>query len=256
VQAVILAGGRGSRLAEETDTRPKPLVEIGGRPIIWHIMNIYAHHGIDEFIVCTGYRGYQFKEYFANLALHNTDVTFDLERGIVQYHGGTRVSWTVTVADTGETTMTAGRVQRIIPYLTPGEPFCLTYGDGLADVDIAAELAFHREQGRLVTMTAVLPPARFGVLELDGARVTAMFEKNPAQVTPINGGYFVVEPEALDLITSDEDRWETEVLVPLAERGQLSAFEHRGFWQPMDTLWEKEILEGLWQSGEAPWKVW
>jgi glucose-1-phosphate cytidylyltransferase len=256
VKAVILAGGRGSRLAEETDSRPKPLVEIGGRPIIWHIMNIYAHHGIDDFLVCTGYRGYQFKEYFANLALHNSDVTFDFESGSLEYHGSSQVRWKVTVADTGESTMTAGRIRRIVPYLDPGETFCLTYGDGVADVDITAAIAFHREQGRLITMTAVLPPARFGILELDGPRVAAMFEKNPQRVTPVNGGYFVIEPEALELITSEADRWETEVLVPLAERGQVSAYEHRGFWQPMDTLWEKDILEELWSTGDAPWKVW
>jgi glucose-1-phosphate cytidylyltransferase len=256
VRAVILAGGRGSRLAEETDSRPKPLVEIGGRPIIWHIMNIYAHHGIDEFVVCTGYRGYQFKEYFANLSLHDADVTFDLEAGSVEFHGASSVRWKVTVADTGPETMTAGRVRRIVPYLTPGETFCLTYGDGVADVDISDVIRFHREQGRLVTMTAVAPPARFGMLQLDGSLVTAMFEKRPTRIAPINGGYFVVEPEALELIHGDADRWETDVLVPLAERGQLAAYEHHGFWQPMDTLWEKDILEELWRSGEAPWKVW
>lgn len=256
MQAVILAGGRGSRLAEETDTRPKPLVEVGGRPIIWHIMNIYAHYGISEFVICTGYRGYQFKEYFANLALHSSDVTFDFDEGSIEYHGPSAVPWKVTVADTGEDTMTAGRVRRVTPYLAPSEPFCLTYGDGVADVDIRDVIRFHREQQRLVTMTAVMPPARFGVLELDGTLVTAMFEKHPSRVTPINGGYFVVEPEALDLITSDADRWETEVLVPLAQERQLSAYRHEGFWQPMDTLWEKEILEELWRSGQAPWKVW
>ena len=256
MQAVILAGGRGSRLAEETGSRPKPLVEIGGRPIIWHIMNTYAHYGIDEFVVCAGYRGYQFKEYFANLSLHDSDVTFDLDTGEAHCHGSSSLRWKVTVADTGEATMTAGRVLRAARYLVPGEPFCLTYGDGVIDVDIRAVIEFHHEQGLLATMTTVRPPARFGILELDGARVRAMFEKNPERVTPINGGYFVVEPEVLDLIGGDADRWETEVLVPLAEQGQLAAYQHDGFWQPMDTLWEKDVLEELWQSGTAPWKVW
>lgn len=256
MKAVILAGGRGSRLSEETGLRPKPLVEIGGRPIIWHVMSIYAHYGIDDFVICAGYKGYQFKEYFANLALHNSNVTFDLASGGVEYHGGDRAHWRVTVVDTGEDTMTAGRVRRVASFLADDEPFCLTYGDGLADVDVDATIAFHRDQGVLATMTAVLPPARFGILELDGARVRAMFEKNPSHVTPINGGFFVVEPAALDLIRGDDAVWETDVLVTLAERGQLGAYEHRGFWQPMDTLWEKELLDELWRTGDAPWKVW
>jgi glucose-1-phosphate cytidylyltransferase len=253
---VILAGGRGSRLAEMTDERPKPLVEIGGRPIIWHIMSIYAHYGIDDFVICAGYRGYQFKEYFANLALHNSDVTFDLASGNTEYHDGNRASWRVTVVDTGADTMTAGRVLRASRFLAPGEPFCLTYGDGVADVDIPATIAFHREHGCLATMTAVLPPARFGILELDGAAVKAVFEKNPTQVSPVNGGFFVVDPAVLELIEGDESVWETDVLVPLAERGQLAAYEHRGFWQPMDTLYEKGLLEEMWRTGDAPWKVW
>jgi glucose-1-phosphate cytidylyltransferase len=256
VQAVILAGGRGSRLSEETGLRPKPLVEIGGRPIIWHIMSIYAHAGIDEFVICAGYRGYQFKEYFANLALHNSDVTFDLATGSTEYHDGNRASWRVTVADTGDDTMTAGRVRRVRDYLQGDEPFCLTYGDGLADVDIAATIEFHREQGKLVTMTAVLPPARFGILELDGSSVRALFEKNPATVTPVNGGFFVVEQSVIDRIPGDGAVWETDVLVPIAEEGQLAAYQHRGFWQPMDTLYEKELLDALWRSGDAPWKTW
>jgi len=256
VLAVILAGGRGSRLSEETGVRPKPLVEVGGRPIVWHIMNIYAHHGIDDFVICAGYKGYQFKEYFANLALHNSDVTFDLATGAVEYHDDNRAGWRVTVVDTGEDTMTAGRVLRARAYLRSGEPFCLTYGDGLGDVDIGRTIAFHRDEGLLATMTAVRPPARFGILELDGSRVEAMFEKNPRQVTPINGGFFVVEPAVLDLIDGDEAVWETDVLVPLAEQGQLAAYEHRGFWQPMDTIYEKELLDELWHTGDAPWKVW
>jgi glucose-1-phosphate cytidylyltransferase len=256
VQAVILAGGRGSRLSEETGIRPKPLVEVGGRPIVWHIMNIYSYYGIDDFVICAGYKGYQFKEYFANLALHNSDVTFDLATGTVEYHDENRAAWRVTVVDTGEETMTAGRVLRAARFLHPDEPFCLTYGDGLADVDISATIAFHRAQGKLATMTAVRPPARFGMLELDGASVHALFEKNPRQVTPINGGFFVVEPTVLDLIDGDGSVWETDVLVPLAAQGQLAAYTHHGFWQPMDTIYEKDQLEDLWRSGEAPWKVW
>jgi glucose-1-phosphate cytidylyltransferase len=256
VQAMILAGGRGSRLSEETAVRPKPLVEIGGRPIIWQSMSIYAHYGIDDFVVCAGYKGYQFKEYFANLALHNANVTIDLATGNITYHDENRASWRVTVADTGDDTMTAGRVLRAARFLEPGEPFCLTYGDGVADVDVAATIAFHREQGKLATMTAVLPPARFGILELDGPTVRAVFEKNPATLTPVNGGFFVVEPEVLDLVVGDSSVWETDVLVPLAEKGQLAAYEHRGFWQPMDTVYEKDLLEELWRTGDAPWKVW
>ncbi len=256
MRAVILAGGRGSRLSEETGLRPKPLVEVGGRPIIWHIMSIYAHHGVEEFVICAGYRGYQFKEYFANLALHNSDVTFDLAKGTTEYHDGNRAAWRVTVADTGDDTMTAGRVRRVRDYLADDEPFCLTYGDGLADVDVSAVIAFHREQGKLVTMTAVRPPARFGILEVDGTSVRAMFEKHPAKVTPVNGGFFVVDPSVIDLIPGDDAVWETDVLVPLAERDELAAFEHPGFWQPMDTLYEKELLDRMWRSGDAPWKVW
>jgi glucose-1-phosphate cytidylyltransferase len=256
MKAVILAGGRGTRLSEETVVRPKPLVEIGGRPIIWHIMNLYAHHGINDFVVCAGYKGYQIKEYFANLALHDSDVTFDLGAGSAEYHHPASVSWRVTVADTGLETMTGGRVRRVRDYLDPGEAFCLTYGDGVADVDIAATIKFHAAQGRLATMTAVRPSARFGTLTLDGDRVAELLEKDPERVTPVNGGFFVVEPAVIDRIEGDKSVWETDVLSKLAADGQLAAYRHDGFWQPMDTVWEKELLEELWASGHAPWQVW
>jgi glucose-1-phosphate cytidylyltransferase len=256
MQAVILAGGRGSRLLEETVVRPKPLVEIGGRPIIWHIMNIYAHHGIVDFVVCAGYKGYLLKEYFANLALHDSDVTFDLGAGSVQYHQPPKAPWRVTVADTGSETMTGGRVKRIRDYLAPNEPFCLTYGDGVADVDVTASIETHRREGRLVTMTAVRPSARFGTVAIDGGQVTEMLEKHPTGAHPVNGGFFVVEPATLDLIEGDESVWETDVLGKLAADGQLAAYQHDGYWQPMDTVWEREQLEEQWSTGAAPWKIW
>jgi glucose-1-phosphate cytidylyltransferase len=256
VKAVILAGGRGSRLAEETVVRPKPLVEVGGRPIIWHIMNIYSAHGIVDFVVCAGYKGYLLKEYFANLGLHDSDVTFDLGAGQVTYHERAHVSWNVTVADTGDATMTGGRVRRVRRYLSPDEPFCLTYGDGVADVDIPATIELHRRSGRLATMTVVRPSARFGTVSLDGDQVTEMLEKDPAGAAQVNGGFFVVEPAVVDLIDGDASIWERDVLPRLAADGQLAAYEHRGYWQPMDTAWERDLLDDLWQSGRAPWKVW
>jgi glucose-1-phosphate cytidylyltransferase len=256
MKAVILAGGRGSRLSEETDVRPKPLVEIGGRPIIWHIMNIYAAHGINEFIVCAGYKGYLLKEYFANLGLHDSDVTFNLVAGEVTYHQPAQVSWIVTVADTGDATMTGGRVRRVHEYLSKDEPFCLTYGDGVADVAIAATVDLHHRARRLATMTVVRPSARFGTVSVDGDRVTEMLEKHPAGAAQVNGGFFVVEPEVLDLIEGDASIWERDVLPRLAADGQLAAYEHTGYWQPMDTAWERDLLDDLWQTGRAPWKVW
>jgi glucose-1-phosphate cytidylyltransferase len=256
MQAVILAGGRGSRLLEETVVRPKPLVEIGGRPIIWHIMHIYAHHGIVDFVVCAGYKGYLLKEYFANLALHDSDVTFDLGTGGVTYHQPPREPWRVTVADTGPDTMTGGRVRRVRDHLGTDEPFCLTYGDGVADVDVTATIEFHRRERRLVTMTAVRPSARFGTVAIDGGQVTEMLEKHPAGAHPVNGGFFVVEPAVLDHIDGDDSVWETDVLGKLAADGQLSAYQHDGYWQPMDTVWEREQLEEQWRTGNAPWKVW
>jgi len=256
VKAVILAGGRGSRLAEETVVRPKPLVEIGGRPIIWHIMNIYAAQGIRDFVVCAGYKGYLLKEYFANLGLHDSDVTFDLGSGDVTYHQAAQVPWRVTVVDTGLETMTGGRVLRVRDHLRDDEPFCMTYGDGVADVAIDATLDLHRRSGRLATMTVVRPSARFGTVDVDGDRVTEMLEKHPSGVTQVNGGFFVVEPRVLERIDGDASVWERDVLPRLAADGQLTAYQHDGYWQPMDTAWERELLEDLWLRGRAPWKVW
>jgi glucose-1-phosphate cytidylyltransferase len=256
MKAVILAGGRGSRLAEETVVRPKPLVEIGGRPIIWHIMNIYGAHGIVDFVVCAGYKGYLLKEYFANLALHDSDVTFDLATGSVEYHQPAHVPWRVTVVDTGLGTMTAGRVLRARDHLDADEPFCLTYGDGVADVDVTATIDLHRREGLLATMTIVRPSARFGTVAVEGRRVTEMLEKHPSGVNPINGGFFVVEPAVLDRIAGDGSVWESDVLPVLADDGQLTAYQHDGYWQPMDTAWERELLEEQWLSGRAPWKIW
>jgi glucose-1-phosphate cytidylyltransferase len=256
VKVVILAGGRGSRLSEETIVRPKPLVEIGGRPIIWHIMNIYAAHGIVDFVVCAGYKGYLLKEYFANLGLHDSDVTFDLRTGAVHYHQPAQLAWSVTVVDTGLATMTAGRVRRVREHLALHEPFLLTYGDGVADVDVTATIDLHRRTGARATMTVVRPSARFGTVALEAGWVTEMLEKHPSGVTPVNGGFFVVEPAVLDRIDGDSSVWETDVLPALAEAGELAAYQHDGYWQPMDTAWERELLEDLWASGDAPWKVW
>ncbi len=256
MKAVILAGGRGSRIEEESVLRPKPLVEIGGQPILWHIMKIYAAHGVREFVVCAGYKGYMIKEYFARLHLHQGDITVDLRRQQVQHADGGPLDWRVTVADTGLETATGGRVKRIRPYLEEGEPFFLTYGDGVADLDIRALLAFHKRQGGRVTLTAVVPPARFGAVELHGDQVLSFAEKPLAPNARINGGFFVVEPSVLDLIEGDATAWETDVLAPLARAGELRAWRHDGFWQPMDTLREKMTLEGLWAGGKAPWKVW
>jgi glucose-1-phosphate cytidylyltransferase len=255
VKAVILAGGRGSRLSEETVVRPKPLVEIGGRPIIWHIMNIYAAHGIVDFVVCAGYKGYLLKEYFANLALHDSDVSFDLGSGEVTYHQPAQLPWRVTVVDTGLETMTAGRIRRVRDHLE-SEPFCLTYGDGVADIDVTATIELHRRCGLLATITAVRPSARFGTVAIEDDRVTEMLEKHPSGVTQVNGGFFVVEPAVLDRIEGDASVWESDVLPALAADGQLAAYQHDGYWQPMDTAWERELLEERWRSGRAAWKVW
>ncbi|MFN8036515.1 MAG: glucose-1-phosphate cytidylyltransferase [Acidimicrobiia bacterium] len=255
MKAVILAGGRGSRLSEETGLRPKPLVEIGGRPIIWHIMQLYAFHGITDFVVPVGYKGYLVKEYFANLALHNSDVTVDVAANTIAYHGESRTPWRVTVADTGGGTMTAGRLSRVHRYIGD-ETFCLTYGDGVADVDIEAVIRQHLERGHLVTMTAVQPKARFGTFERDGYDVVTMREKHEGREALVNGGFFVVEPAVFDRVHGDDCIWESDVLPKLASERELGVYEHRGFWQPMDTLWERELLEELWASGRAPWKVW
>jgi glucose-1-phosphate cytidylyltransferase len=252
MKVVILAGGVGSRLSEETVVRPKPMVELGGKPVLWHIMKWYSHFGLHDFIVCLGYKGYMIKEYFANYFLHMSDVTINLRNNEVKVHQNMSEPWSVTLVDTGESTQTGGRLKRVRSYIDG--PFCFTYGDGLADVDIAALLAFHREQGTEATLTAVQPPGRFGVIDFQEDKISAFQEKPPGDGGWINGGFFVLEPEVLDRIEGDDTAWEREPLEGLARAGQLSAFKHRGFWQPMDTLRDKLYLETLWSSGNAPWK--
>ncbi|MBW3097512.1 glucose-1-phosphate cytidylyltransferase [Pseudohoeflea coraliihabitans] len=256
MKAVLLAGGLGSRLSEETQLKPKPMVEIGGRPILWHIMKLYHAHGIREFIICCGFRGYVIKEYFANYALHMSDMTFDMQAGSIHFHRQDAEDWRVTLVDTGETTLTGGRLKRVASYLADDEDFCFTYGDGLADLDIAATIAFHRSHGRQATITAVRPPARFGALDLDGDRVNGFVEKPAGEGGFINGGFFVLSQSVLDRIEGDRTSFENEPVVALAEADQLRAYLHRGFWQPMDTLRDKNVLEDLWASGNAPWKCW
>ena len=255
MKAVILAGGLGTRLAEETSVRPKPMVEIGGKPVLWHILKSYSQHGINEFVICLGYRGYLVKEYFANYFLHTSDVTFDLAENRMEVCHRHCEPWRVTLVDTGENTQTGGRLRRVRDYLDDGT-FCFTYGDGLSNVDIGASIRFHREQKRLATLTAVQPAGRFGALDIVDKRITRFEEKPQGDGSWINGGFFVLEPAVLEHIDSDATVWEREPLEQLARDGQLSAFTHRGFWQPMDTLRDKMRLEDLWQSGEAPWKVW
>ena len=256
MRAVILAGGFGTRISEESQLRPKPMIEIGYRPILWHIMKIYAHHGVNDFIVCLGYRGYMIKEYFANYVLHNSDVTIDARNNCITHHQSEAEPWKITLVQTGDDTMTGGRIKRVAPFLDPHEPFCMTYGDGVADIDIAALLRFHAAHGRLATMTAVVPPARYGALDIVGDRIERFVEKPPGDNTFINGGFFVLQPAVLDRIPEDRTIFEAEPLVSLAREGELMAFRHTGFWQPMDTLRDKIALEAMWQNGNAPWKLW
>lgn len=256
MKAVILAGGIGSRLSEETILRPKPLVEIGDKPILWHIMNIYAHHGVNDFIICAGYKGYMIKEYFTNLFLHHSDITVDLSNNSIEYHRAQKIDWRVTVVDTGNQSMTGGRLRRISDYLDPEGPFCMTYGDGLGDVDISAEIAFHRSHGLKATMCAVMPPGRFGVANIQEGLVSDFVEKPSGGSQRINGGFFVLDRSVIDLIDGDAISWENKPMEALAADSQLAAFEHDGFWLPMDTLREKAQLEELWHSGKAPWKIW
>ena len=255
MKAVILAGGLGTRISEETHLKPKPMIEIGGKPILWHVMKIYAAHGITDFVIGLGYRGYMIKEYFANYVLHAADVTIDLAKNDIRYHSSAAEPWTVTLVDTGEDTQTGGRIGRVAEYLD-GERFCLTYGDGVADIDIAASLEFHAGQGARCTMAGVRPPGRFGAIEMEGDRVSRFAEKPRGDGNIINGGFFVCEPSVLGLIDGDACVWEQGPLNTMAENGELAAFRHDGFWQPMDTLREKNQLEALWESGEAPWKIW
>lgn len=256
MKAVILAGGLGTRISEETHLKPKPMIEIGGKPILWHIMKMYSAHGINDFIVCCGYKGYLIKEYFANYFLHMSDVTFDMVKNEMQVHQQKAEPWCVTLVDTGEQTMTGGRLRRVADYLGEEDEFCFTYGDGVADVDISGLVAFHRQHGKLVTVTAVQPPGRYGALQLDGSEVVGFCEKPHGDGGLINGGFFVLSPKVIDFIDADETAWESAPMERLASMRQIEAFEHRGFWQPMDTLREKNLLEDLWSSGKAPWKCW
>lgn len=256
MKAVILAGGLGTRISEETHLKPKPMIEIGGKPILWHIMKLYSAHGVHDFVICCGYKGYLIKEYFANYFLHMSDVTFDMELNRMEVHQRKAEPWRVTLVDTGEETMTGGRLKRVADYVRGEEAFCFTYGDGVADIDITQEIAFHRGHGKWATVAAVQPPGRYGALQMDGEQVAGFSEKPRGDGGFINGGFFVLSPKCLDFIETDHTSWESEPLVRLAESGQLMAFAHQGFWQPMDTLREKNLLESLWDSGKAPWKVW
>lgn len=256
MKAVILAGGLGTRISEETHLRPKPMIEIGGKPILWHIMKMYSAHGVNDFVICCGYKGYIIKEYFANYFLHMSDVTFDMANNKMEVHRQQAEPWRVTLVDTGEDTMTGGRLKRVAKYLAGEEAFCFTYGDGVSDVDISASIAFHKRHGRLATVTAVLPPGRFGSLAMDGEAVRGFIEKPRGEGGWINGGFFVLSPQVIERIAGDAMSWEVEPLMGLAADDQLRAFSHQGFWQPMDTLREKNLLEDLWASGKAPWKKW
>jgi glucose-1-phosphate cytidylyltransferase len=255
MKAVILAGGLGTRISEETVARPKPMIEIGGKPVLWHIMKIYSAHGVNDFIICCGYKGYVIKEYFANYFLHTSDVTFDMASNQMHVHQKYAEPWKVTLIDTGDNTMTGGRLKRVREYLGDDD-FCFTYGDGVSDVDITASIKFHRSQKVLATVTAVQPPGRFGSLDMSGSRVNGFMEKPAGEGGWINGGYFVLSPKVIDLISEDATSWEREPMEALARDGQLAPFLHQGFWQPMDTLRDKTQLEELWESGKAPWKVW
>lgn len=255
MKAVILAGGLGTRISEETSVKPKPMIEIGGKPILWHIMKIYSAHGVNEFVICCGYKGYVIKEYFANYFLHMSDVTFDMANNKMEVHQRNAEPWKVTLVDTGESTMTGGRLKRVAPFVGD-EDFCLTYGDGVGNINITKSIEFHRAHGRQATMTAVQPPGRFGALDLNGNAVQNFLEKPHGDGGWINGGFFVLSPKVIDLIDGDDCIWERKPLEKLATTGELMAFQHDGFWQPMDTLRDKTYLEELWATGSAPWKIW
>ena len=256
MKAVILAGGFGTRISEETNLRPKPLIEIGGKPILWHVMKIYEAHGINDFVICCGFKGYLIKEYFVNYFLHQSDIEVNLATNKTEVKQLTSESWCVTLVDTGEKTMTGGRLKRVLPYVEDEECFCFTYGDGVADVDITKLIADHKTHGKLATVTAVQPPGRYGALELTGSDVNGFSEKPKGDGGWINGGFFVLDPKVIDTIEGDDTHWESEPMMQLADEGQLRAFFHRGFWQPMDTLREKNQLEMMWSEKKAPWKIW
>jgi glucose-1-phosphate cytidylyltransferase len=256
MKAVILAGGLGTRISEETHLKPKPMIEIGGKPILWHILKLYSAHGVDDFVICCGYRGYVIKEYFANYFLHMSDVTFDMQTNRMEVHEKKAEPWKVTLVDTGEDTLTGGRLKRVAKHVQDEEAFCFTYGDGLADVDIGKLIAFHKSHGKKATVTAVQPPGRYGAIEKSGYQVTGFIEKPRGDGGLINGGFFVLSPKCIDLIEGDQTSWEGPPLTRLASDGEMMAFDHHGFWQPMDTLRDKTYLEDLWDSGKAPWKIW
>jgi len=256
MKAVILAGGLGTRISEETHLKPKPMIEIGGKPVLWHIMKMYSAHGLNDFVICCGYKGYIIKEYFANYFLHMSDVTFDMSNNRMEVHQKNAEPWKVTLVDTGDNTLTGGRLRRVFEHIKDEEAFCFTYGDGVSDIDITAEIAFHKAHGKLATVTAVQPPGRYGALQITGHEVKGFTEKPRGDGGLINSGFFVLSPRCIDRIDGDQSSWEGEPLAGLAADGELMAFEHNGFWQPMDTLREKNLLEELWQSGKAPWKVW
>lgn len=256
MKAVILAGGLGTRISEETHLKPKPMIEIGGKPILWHIMKMYSSHGVNEFIICCGYKGYVIKEYFANYFLHMSDVTFDMVKNQMEVHQRNAEPWKVTLVDTGEDTLTGGRLKRVEKYLKDEELFCFTYGDGVSDINITKEIEFHKSHGRWATITAVQPPGRYGAIDLEGKQVRGFVEKPRGDGGFINGGFFVLSPKCIDLIEGDNSSWEGEPLMNLAKEGQMMAYEHSGFWQPMDTLRDKNLLEDLWAKGKAPWRVW
>ncbi|MEI7600713.1 MAG: glucose-1-phosphate cytidylyltransferase [Aestuariivirga sp.] len=256
MKAVILAGGLGTRLSEETTLRPKPMVEIGGKPILWHIMKMYSYHGVSEFIICCGYKGFLIKEYFANYFLHMSDVTFDMQANSMHVHERRAEPWKVTLVDTGDVSMTGGRLRRVADHVKSDENFCFTYGDGVSDVDISASIDFHRKHGKMATLTATYPPGRFGALDIKDGQVRKFKEKPRGDGTLINGGFFILSPKVLNLLEGDHTVWEQEPLMTLARDGELMAFPHYGFWQPMDTLHDKHLLEKMWSDGTAPWKKW
>jgi len=256
MKAIILAGGLGTRISEESSTKPKPMITVGGKPIIWHIMKMYSYHGINDFVICCGYKGYMIKEYFANYFLHMSDVTFDVENNSMRVHEKRAEPWKVTLVDTGENTMTGGRLGRIAEYIKDEESFCMTYGDGVSDIDISSTINFHKQHGKLATITGVIPIGRFGALQIRNQQVVSFKEKPKGDGAVINGGFFVLSPRVISLIKDDQTIWEQEPLTQLAQDGQLMAFEHKGFWQPMDTQRDHHFLEELWNSGYAPWKKW